>query len=439
MKNLQNNMKVWSDAKLFIPGGTQLLSKRPDQFSEGIWPSYYSSAKGVEVWDLDNNKYVDMSIGGIGATILGYADPDVDGAVKDAIDKGVATSLNCPEEVELANVLCEIHPWADMARFARSGGEAMAMAVRIARAATGKDIVAFCGYHGWHDWYLSANIGTENALGEYLLPGLDPVGVPKALKGTSYPFHYNNLDELEQIAAKHGNDLGVIVVEAIRNDPPTPEFRDGIREIADRTGAVLIVDEISSGFRYLTGGAHLKFGIKPDMAVFSKALGNGYAIAAVIGTGEVMQAAQLTFISSTNWTERIGPVAALAMIEKHKKVNAGKHLTLIGKKVQEGWLKAANKVGLDIDVGGIPQMSHFSFDNPVFPEMKAYFIQLMLEEGFLASNSFYAMYAHSDNNVSRYLDCTVSAFSKLKDSLEEGTLESKLHGHPSGTGFSRLT
>ena len=439
MKNLQNNMKVWSDAKLFIPGGTQLLSKRPDQFSEGIWPSYYSSAKGVEVWDLDNNKYVDMSIGGIGATILGYADPDVDGAVKDAIDKGVATSLNCPEEVELANVLCEIHPWADMARFARSGGEAMAMAVRIARAATGKDIVAFCGYHGWHDWYLSANLGTENALGEYLLPGLDPVGVPKALKGTSFPFHYNNLAELEEIVEKHGKDLGVIVVEAIRNDPPTREFRDGIRELADKTGAVVIVDEISSGFRYITGGAHLKFGMQPDVAVFSKALGNGYSIAAVIGKAEIMQAAQLTFISSTNWTERIGPVAALATIEKHKKTNAGKHLTEIGNRVQEGWLKTAEKEGLALEIGGIPQMSHFSIDSPQFPDLKAYFIQLMLEDNFLASNLFYAMYAHNVSHVNSYMDSVARAFSEIRLAIDEGDLKSLLKGMPSASGFSRLT
>lgn len=432
-------MKVWSEAKKRIPGGTQLLSKRPDQFSEGIWPSYYSRAKGVEVWDLDDNKYIDMSLGGIGATILGYADPDVDDAVKDAIDKGVATSLNCPEEVELADVLCELHPWADMVRYARSGGEAMAMAVRIARAATGKDVVAFCGYHGWHDWYLSANIGTENALGEYLLPGLDPVGVPKALKGTAYPFHYNNLSELEEIAEKHGADLGVIVVEAIRNDPPSREFRDGIREIAEGTGAVVIVDEISSGFRYLTGGAHLKFGMEPDIAVFSKSLGNGYSIAAVIGKTEVMHSAQSTFMSSTNWTERTGPAAALAMIEKHKRTNAGKHLTEMGSKVQEGWLTAAKKEGLVLDIGGIPQMSHFSIDSPQFPEMKAYFIQSMLEDNFLASNLFYAMYAHNSGHVNCYMDSVARAFSELRNALDEGDLKSRLYGKPSASGFSRLT
>lgn len=439
MVNIQKSYKMQIKAKQRIPGLTQLLSKRPDQFSSGIWPGYFSHAKGTDVWDLDGNKYTDMSIGGIGATVLGYADPDVDQAVKDAIDKGVASSLNCPEEVELAEVLCELHPWADMARFARTGGEAMTIAVRIARAYTGRDKVAFCGYHGWHDWYLAANLGTENALGEYLLPGLEPVGVPKGLTGTAFPFHYNNLAELEKIVEIHGKELGTIVIEAIRNDEPTRDFKDGIREIADKTGAVLIVDEISSGFRYNTGGAHLKFGIHPDMAVFSKALGNGYAIAAVIGKEEVMQAAQSTFISSTNWTERVGPVAALAMIEKHKKVNAGKHLTEIGMRVQDGWIKAAKKADLNINVGGIPPLSHFSFEHQQSQEMKAYFIQLMLEEGFLAGSSFYAMYAHTMGGANQYLRSLDQSFSEIKNSLDCGNIKPKLKGNISAIGFSRLT
>ena len=439
MNQIIKSLKLQNEAKARIPGVSQLLSKRPDQFSWGVWPGYYSHAKGATVWDLDGNKYLDMSIGGIGATVLGYADPDVDQAVKEAIDKGVATSLNCPEEVELAQVLCELHPWADMARFARTGGEAMAIAVRIARATTGKDKVAFCGYHGWHDWYLAANLGTENALGEYLLPGLEPNGVPKGLEGTALPFHYNNLEELETIAKNHGKELGVIVIEAIRNDEPTKEFKDGVREIADRTGAVLVVDEISSGFRFLTGGAHLKFGIKPDMAVFSKALGNGYAIAAVIGKEEVMQAAQSTFISSTNWTERVGPVAALAMIDKHKRVNAGKHLVALGERVQNGWRNAAKRNGLEIDVGGIQPLSHFSFDDPLAPEIKAYFVQLMVEEGILASTSYYSMWAHTNENVDFYLKNVNMTFMEIKDKSDKSNIPSALQGEKSGVGFGRLT
>lgn len=335
--NLTKSLRMQERARGLIPGMTQLLSKRPDIFSLGVWPGYFNKANGVEVWDLDDNKYIDMSISGIGANVFGYADPDVDAAVKNAIANGTSCSLNCPEEVELAELLCELHPWADMVRYARTGGEAMVIAVRIARAHTGKDKIAFCGYHGWHDWYLSANLGTENALGEHLLSGLSPRGVPKGLTGTALPFRYNHLKELKEIVAKHGRDLAAIIMEPIRNYEPEKGFIEGVRSLADETGAVFVVDEISAGFRYNTGGAHLKFFTKePDIAVFSKALGNGYPIAAVIGKVDVMQSAQKTFISSTNWTERIGPTAAIAMIKKHRRVNAGKYLVWLGEQVQSG-------------------------------------------------------------------------------------------------------
>ena len=419
---------------------TQLLSKRPDMFSLGIWPGYYSKAKGVEVWDLDGNRYIDMSIGGIGANVLGYCDPDVDTAVMEAIVKGSSSSLNCAEEVELADLLCELHPWADMVRYARTGGEAMTMAIRIARAHTGRDKVAFCGYHGWHDWYLAANLGTENALGEHLISGLNPAGVPKRLTGTAFPFRYNQLEEIKSIIANHGKDLAAIVMEPIRNFEPEPGFIEGIRGLADECGAVFIVDEISAGFRYNTGGAHLKFFSEmPDMAVFSKALGNGYPISAIIGKQKIMQAAQKTFISSTNWTERIGPSAAIAMIQKHRKLDVGNRLVQIGEKVNNGWKILARKHGLSIDVGGIKPMSHFSFEYKNSQEIKAYFIQLMLEQGFLASNVFYAMYAHSKENIQAYIEATDTSFSEIAYALDCGDLSTKLRGKPSSIGFQRLS
>ena len=222
--NITKSFELQEYAKKRIPGLSQLLSKRPDMFSYGIWPGYFSKAKRAEIWDLDGNKYLDMSIGGIGANILGYCDPDVDEAVMNCIAMGTSSSLNCPEEVELADLLCTLHPWADMVRYGRTGGEAMAIAVRIARAATGKDKIAFCGYHGWHDWYLAANLGSENALGDYLLPGLNPLGVPRALTRTSFPFHYNNIEELKKIISENKNEIAAIIIEPIRNIWPEPLF-----------------------------------------------------------------------------------------------------------------------------------------------------------------------------------------------------------------------
>ena len=326
-----------------------------------------------------------------------------------------------------------------MVRFARTGGESMAIAVRIARAYTGKDKIAFCGYHGWHDWYLSANLGTENALGEHLLSGLSPNGVPKGLKGTALPFRYNHIEELQAIAENNKKDLAAIVMEPIRNDQPSSGFFEGVRSIADDIGAVFIIDEISAGFRMNTGGAHLVFGIMPDIAVFSKALGNGYPIAAIIGKGRVMEAAQSTFISSTYWTERIGPTAALATVKKHRKVNAGNHLMFIGNLVQEGWRRIASKHGLNIEIVGIPPLSHFSFkeNNPL--AMKALFVQLMLDRGFLASTLFYSMYAHQIQHVEKYLKAVDDSFAEMSELNQRGEIEKRLKGLPASEGFKRLT
>ena len=426
-------------AKSKIPGMVQLLSKRPDMFSLGVWPTYFKKAKGVFVWDLDGNKYIDMSISGIGANILGYCDPDVNKDVLKVINSGNSSSLNGPEEVELAELMCDLHPWAEKVRYARTGGEAMAIAVRIARAATGKDIVAFCGYHGWHDWYLAANLGAKNVLGEHLLPGLEPAGVPKVLKGTSITFRYNHPEDLEKICSKHSEDLGVIVLEAIRNERPTEEFICKLKSVVTEMEVVLVIDEISSGFRMNTGGAHLILGIEPDIAVFSKALGNGYPIAAIIGKNSVMEASQKSFISSTYWTERIGPTAALAMIKKHKQKNVSKHLMETGQKVQQVWSTSAQKHNLSINVGGIPPLSHFSFNHKDENILKSLFTQIMLEKGILAGSSFYSMWAHQEEHIGIFIQALDQTFGQLSQWLQEGDLQKHLLGEPSVSGFKRLT
>ena len=436
--NIQKSLALQEKAKKLIPGLTQLLSKRPDKFAPGVWPGYFCKSKGAEVWDLDDNHYIDMSISGIGANVLGYADPDVDQEVKDAIDRGTSSSLNCPEEVELAERLCSLHPWASRARFTRSGGEAMAVAVRIARAYTGRDKIAFCGYHGWHDWYLAANLETEDALGGHLISGLDPHGVPKGLTGTALPFRYNQIDELESIVEKHGPEIAAIVMEPVRSEMPKDGFLEHVRSLADSVGAVLIVDEISAGFRLHTGGTHLKLGLEPDMAVFSKALGNGYPIAAIIGKNDVMEAAQSSFISSTNWTERIGPVAALATITKHEEYEVGKHLIKMWDTVRDGWKELAAKHGLDIHVSGVLPMGHFSFNYSESLSMKSLFVQMMLERGFLATTGYYAMYAHTEEHCRKYLNAVDEVFQELAKLQKEGKIEQTMLGGPVSAGFTRL-
>ncbi len=332
--------ELWRKAKKIIPGGNQLLSKRSEQFLPEYWPSYYRKAQGVDVWDLDNNHYIDMSIMGIGACPLGYADPDVNAAVKSRIDNGSMCTFNSPEEIDLAEKLIQLHPWAEMVRYARCGGEAMAIAVRIARAHTKRDVVAFCGYHGWHDWYLAANLADDRNLDGHLLPGLAPAGVPRGLAGTALPFQYNHTEELEAITGRHPGKLAAIILEPVRDHRAGPGFLAGVRKIADENDAVLIADEVSSGFRLRTGGAHLLHGMKPDIAVFAKAMSNGFPMAAIIGRENVMQAAQDTFISSTYWTEGVGPVAALATIAKYERCTVPDHLVRTGNAIQKGWIRA---------------------------------------------------------------------------------------------------
>lgn len=430
---------LYTKAKLRIPGGTQLFSKRPELFLPEQWPSYYSKAKGVEVWDLDGNKYIDMSYMGLGACIMGYADREVDSAVKTAIDSSSMCTLNCPEEVELAELLCELHPWAEMVRYARTGGEGMAIAVRIARASTKKDNVVFCGYHGWHDWYLAANLGEEDTLDGHLLPGLEPAGVPRRLRNTAFVFQYNTSEELKAIVSQHRDEIAAIVMEPVRNYEPESGFLEEVKEIATSIRAVLIFDEVSSGWRLTSGGAHLVYGVTPDIAVFAKAMSNGYPMATIIGTGDIMQAAQESFISSTCWTERVGPTAALATIHKHRGYNVSRHLIETGKRVQSGWKLVADRYGLRISISGIPPLAHFSFDYENGQAIRTLFTQEMLQRGFLATNAFYASYAHHDPHIESYLKALDKTFAFIAKAIERNEVEKLLKGPVAHSGFRRLT
>lgn len=437
--NMGTSQDLYKKAKKLIPGGTQLLSKRPEMFLPELWPAYYKKAKGCEVWDLDGIKYIDMSLMGIGACILGYADEDVNKAVREAINSGSMNTLNCPEEIELAELLCKIHPWAEMVRYSRTGGEAMAIAVRTARAKTDKDLILFCGYHGWHDWYLSANLADDKSLDGHLLPGLKPKGVPRSLKGTAIPFNYNNTDRFLDLIKKHRENVAAVVMEPIRNHYPSKGFLETIREITEKMGVILIFDEVTSGWRLNNGGAHLNFGVNPDIAVFGKGISNGYPMSAIIGRSSVMDVMQDTFISSTYWTEKIGPIAALATLEKLKKKNVPGYLIKIGKNIQDGWKKLVEKHNLNVEVSGIPPLGHFSFDfdNPLVP--KTLFTQLMLEKNFLATNAFYASYAHKEDHLNAYLKATDDSFRFISKAIKEEKPEKYLKGPVCHSGFKRLT
>lgn len=428
--------ELYKKAKTLIPGGTMLLSKRPEMFLPEQWPAYFSKAKGCKVWDLDGKEYIDVSIMGIGTNILGYGNEEVDDAVMRTVKAGNVSTFNCPEEVELAEKLIEINPWADMVRLARTGGESNSIAIRIARAASGRDKVAICGYHGWHDWYLSANLGDEQNLAGHLLPGLDPAGVPQVLSGTTLPFNYNNFQELLDLVNKH--DIGVIKMEVTRNMGPEDDFLQKVRDLATERNIVLIFDECTSGFRQTFGGIYQMYGVEPDMAIYSKALGNGYAIAAIVGKKEIMQAAQKTFISSTFWTERIGPTAAVATLKVMERIKSWETITNTGLEIKTRWQLLADKYQLSISQWGIPALTGFSFNSKNNLAYKTYITQEMLSKGYLAGNSIYVSIAHSVDILDGYFYELDKLFADIRDFEDGKDVMALLKGPVCHGGFKRL-
>ena len=432
------SQKLYDKAKKIIPGGTQLLTKRPELSLPDLWPAYYKKAKGCEVWDLDDNHYYDMSYMGVGSCILGYANSVVDKAVKKAVDNGSMCTLNCHEEVELAEKLCDIHPWASKVRYARTGGEAMSIAVRIARAYTDKDIILFCGYHGWHDWYLSSILSDNRSLDWHLLPDLEPRGVPQSLMKTAIPFKYNNIQSFLDAYKKYKGRIAAVVMEPVRESYPRDKFLNRIRDVTERDNIILVFDEITSGWRNEIGGIHKIFDVNPDISVFAKAMSNGYPMAAIIGN-DVMSAAQETFISSTYWTERIGPVAALTtikLLEKYKKNGIYGCLKSYGSRVMNGWQQIAKKYDIDIKISGLHPLCHFSF-NDMHLARKTLFTQCLLKDGFLATTAFYASYAHSMKIAQQYLDSVDRAFSVIKKAGDNP--KKLLKGPVCHDGLRRLT
>jgi glutamate-1-semialdehyde 2,1-aminomutase len=435
-ETLGTGQKLWKRAKRVIPGANMLLSKRAEMFAPGQWPAYFSKAKGCKVWDLDGREYIDMSLMGVGTNTLGYGHPEVDDAVRAVVDAGNMSTLNCPEEVYLAEKLLEIHPWAHMVRFARSGGEANAISIRIARAASGRDKVAICGYHGWHDWYLAANLGDERNLASHLLPGLEPRGVPQNLRGSVLPFTYNRFDELLALVNEH--DIGVIKMEVSRSMGPTDGFLEKVRELATQRRIVLIFDECTSGFRQSFGGLHKIYGVEPDVAILGKALGNGYAITGTIGRREIMEAAQTSFISSTFWTERIGPAAALKTLEVMERVKSWEQITRTGRDITAKWLALAAKHGLAIQTCGLPALTGFGFKGPNALAYKTLMTQEMLAKGYLASTSIYVCTEHTPEVVDRYFEALDPVFALIRQCEDGRNVADLLKGPVCHAGLKRL-
>ncbi len=392
--------KDYKEAKKIILGGNMLLSKRPEMFLPDYWPSYYKKAFKTFVIDSEGKKYIDM-ICAVGQNTLGYSNSKINSKVISASRLGNMSTLNSYEEVRLTKEILKIHKWADMAKYARSGGEANAIAIRIARSAAKNHKVAVCGYHGWHDWYLSANLKIKDNLKNHLLPGLSTSGVPKNLKNTVFTFNYGNFEQLKKIVNRH--HIGVIKMEVSRGSLPDINFLKKVRKICDQKKIILIFDECTSGFRRNFGGLHLTTGVNPDLAMFGKALGNGYAITAVIGKKKIMKKASNSFISSTFWTERIGFAAALETLSEMRRLKSWKKITMSGRFFNNELKKITKKIDLDLEISGIESITSFKFNYKNHLAYKTFITQEMLKKGYLASNlTFFNIY-HTTKVIKDYL------------------------------------
>jgi len=430
---------LWQRARAVISGGTGLLSKRAEMFDARGWPAYFSRCSGCEVWDLDGRRYVDFA-GGVGAILLGYADRDVTAAVRRRLSHGTYCSLVNPQEVELAERLLALHPWAGKVRYARGGGDAMAMAVRVARAATGRSGIAFCGYHGWHDWYLAANLGETDALNGHLLPGLEPRGVPRELKGTAVPFRYNDLASLDAALAQLGGNLAAVVMEPMRSQLPQDDFLNKVAARCRAAGAVFVIDEVTSGLRYGHPGAMARLGIEPDVAVYAKAMSNGFPFGAVVGREAVMSAADASFISSSYWTDGVAPAAALAVLDKVERLKVHELVWSRGGKLQDSLRAlAARHPACKLTVGGMPATPTMTFGlGAEASQAQTLYGRRMRDRGFIVASYYYVMLAHEDAHVAAMLAAADEAMGKVATAIQAGRLAAEVGAAAGQRGFARL-
>ena len=407
-----NSQKIWDNAKRLIPTGNHLLSKHPDLFLPNQWPEYYKKAKGIYIWDLNNKKYIDLCLMGVGTNVLGYANTKIDNEVIKSIKKSNMSSLNNINEYYLARDLLKLHPWFHMTKFARTGAEANAIALRISRAYTGKENVAVCGYHGWHDWYLAANY-KKKSLDSHLFPNLKSKGVIKSLKNNIFSFDYNNFNQLKKLIDT--KNIGTIFMEVSRTYKPKNNFLQKIRKISQQKKIVLIFDECSSGFRECNGGLHKKLGIYPDLAMFGKALGNGYAITSILGKKKIMKAAEKTFISSTFWTEGIGFVAGRATLKEFNRLKPWKKIKKMGTYIKKRWLDIAEKNNIEIEVFGLDALPGFKFKYKENNLYKSFITQEFLKNNILASTSIYVSNDHNMKVINKYLVILDKIFAKISE------------------------
>ena len=436
-KKQYKNLQKWYEVKNFFPAGSMLLSKKPEQFLPGGWPTFYKKAKGCEIWTLENKKFIDFSLMGVGTNILGYSNKKINKKIIETTKKSNVSTLNSLENSMLAEILIKHHKWSKHCLFARTGAEANSIALRIARSKSGKDGVAVCGYHGWHDWYLSSNLSKKNNLNKIHLSGLSTIGIPKKLKGLTHPFFYNDIKSFKSLIENNSN-IGTVFMEVRRNIEPKKNFLETIKKICEQKKIVLIFDECTSGFRETFGGLHKKYKVNPDIAVFGKALGNGVPITSVLMADGYFNAAKSSFISSTFWSENLGPSAAIETLNEMKRLKSWKIITKIGKSIKKFWKKMSKKYEIELEISGIDPMPLFQFKSLNNEYYKNYITQEFLKKNFLSSNVIYCCINH-EKFLDKYFFEFEKIFKKIKkfENGEKSILNEMKYPLPN-SNFQRL-
>ena len=438
--DVTRSLELYQQAGELIPGWTQLISRRADQFAHGVSPIYAQRAKGSRFIDVDENEYIDW-VNAVGAIILGHADDVVDGAVKEQIDRGSLFTANSPMELELAEELNATIPSSQMVRYAKGGGEACAVAVRIARGVTGRDKILFCGYHGWHDWYQAANYGVDPVSGEFPFAGIEPIGVPKALAGTVIPFIYGDLEMLAALLDEHAGEVAAVMMEPARSELPPPGYLESVKQLAAANDAVLIFDEVSCGWRLAIGGVQEAVGVTPDMTVVAKAMSNGYPMGAVVGSQQVMDPAKRMFISSSYWSDNIGLAASLTTIRELKRRNARQRFKEIGEKLRSALNQAIADAALEGACTGLhsnPTLTLKTPDGIDASKVSTLFIQEMARRGIHTYMSFKATLAHTDEDIRLTGQAATEALQVVRSGLEQGNLDDLLGAELKKEPFRRL-
>jgi len=426
--DVTRSLELYRRAGELIPGWTQLISRRADQYANGVSPIYAQRAKGSRFVDVDGNEYIDW-VNAVGAVILGHADEVVDNAVKEQIDRGSIYTLNSPLEVELAEVLCQTIPSAEMVRYTKGGGEACSVAARIVRGVTGRDKILFCGYHGWHDWYQAANFGVDPASGEYPFAGIEPIGVPKALAETVIPFVYGDMARLTALFEKHRGEVAAVMMEPTRSDLPPAGYLESVKSLVHEHEAVLIFDEVSCGWRMSIGGMQEYLGVTPDMTVVAKAMSNGFPMGAVVGARKWMEPAARMFISSSYWSDNVGLAASLATIRELKRRDSATQFRDIGEKLRAALNQAISDAGLQGACTGLPYNLALSLAAPsgIDPrKISTLFVQEMARRKIYTNGTFKATLAHNDADIRQTGEAAAQALAVIKSGLDQGDLDRRL-------------